>query len=64
MNALSISINLTEANNYTSIDSQKKLVELADNKLSSNDIMDYCRQYLSKTQCPHDIQIVEKINHV
>ena len=39
-------------------------IELADNKLSSNDIMDYCRKYLSKTQCPHDIQIVEKINHV
>ena len=39
-------------------------IELTDDKLNSNDIMDYCRKYLSKTQCPHDIQIVEKINHV
>jgi acyl-CoA synthetase (AMP-forming)/AMP-acid ligase II len=38
-------------------------IELNNNKINKDDIMNYCKKYLSKAQCPHDIQIVEKINH-
>ena len=38
-------------------------IEINNNQLTKNDIVNYCQDYLSKNQCPHDIQIVEKINH-
>jgi len=38
-------------------------IELNNNRLNNIDIMNHCKKYLSEKQCPHDIQIVEKINH-
>ena len=38
-------------------------IMLNNSEVNEDDIMRYCEQHLSKNKCPHDIQIVEKINH-
>ena len=54
-------------NNYLSLNDENKIiayVQVNSNKqLDSKEILSYCKNHLPKYHIPHEIQIVDEINH-